>query len=190
VDALRTIADHVLDVAQNSVNAGAKLINLQFLETNKDVLLKIEDDGKGMSKDIFLNVFDPFFTTQNKSKKFGLGLPFLKQNAELTGGYVNLESKEGVGTILRAKFIKNIDCPPIGDLAGTFASLVTSSVKVNWHILRCFKNDCYSFSTDGLEGVDLTSPQTIKSVFEYFESVESKIIQKSGGVDNAYNSRD
>ncbi len=187
MDALRTLADHVLDVAQNSVNAGAKFIDLQFLETENDIFLEIKDDGKGMNQDIFLNVFDPFFTTQNKSKKIGLGLPFLKQNAELTGGYVELKSKEGIGTILKAKFIKNIDCPPLGDLAGTFASLVTSSRKVNWHVLRCLKENCYSFSTDMLEGVDLTSPKVIKGVFEYFENMESKI-RKSGGGKGAHNS--
>ncbi len=183
--ALRTIADHLLDIAQNSVNAGAKHVDLQFMETKRDVHISLKDDGCGMSREIFSRVFDPFFTTKNKTKKFGLGLPFLKQNAELTGGYVNLESKEGVGTVLKVEFVKNIDCPPLGDLAGTFASLVTSSPEVEWKILRCFERKCYVFSSDDLKGIDLTSPRIIKSIFDFFEHMESKI-QKNGGVNDAH----
>ncbi len=182
---MRSIADHILDIAQNSVFANAKHVQILFFEDDHQIFFSIKDDGKGMEKETFTKIFDPFFTTRNKKKKFGLGLPFLKQNAELTGGYVKIKTKEGSGTDVEAKFLKNIDCPPLGDLAGAFATLVTSCAKVEWYVKRCLKKACYDFSTEVLEGVDLTLPPVIKGVFEYFTESERKISEKSGGVENA-----
>ncbi len=186
---MRSIADHVLDIAQNSVAANAKHVWIRFFENRDEIFFTIKDDGEGMDKAIFANVFDPFFTTKHKKKKFGLGLPFLKQNAELTGGYVKLSSEKGKGTTVEVKFVKNIDCPPIGDLGGTFATLVTSSMNVEWYVKRCLEEKCYEFSTEVLEGVDLTLSPVIKGVFEYFTESEKEIQEKSGGVDGAHHTR-
>ncbi len=169
---MKTIADHVLDIAQNSVNANAKCVELFFLENDDDFFIKIKDNGCGIDKDKLSKVFDPFFTTHEKIRRVGLGLPFLKQNAELTGGYVHVSSQPQEGTILEAKLFKMVDCPPVGDLKGTFATLVTSSPNVSWKICRCLKNKCYDFSSEVIKGADLTSPSVIKAIFEYFKSME------------------
>ncbi len=169
---MRTIADHVLDVAQNSVNAHARRVELIFLENDDEVFIKIKDDGCGMDEKKLSRVFDPFFTTHEEVRRVGLGLPFLKQNAELTGGYVHVNSQPKKGTTLEVKLLKMIDCPPIGDLSGTFATLVTSSSDVSWKVRRCLKEKCYHFSSEVVKGVDLTSPSVIKAIFEYFKNME------------------
>ena len=170
---LRTIADHVLDIAQNSVNAQATYVKINFVEDHEKIVIKIKDNGCGINKEELSKIFDPFFTTHEEIRRVGLGLPFLKQNAELTGGYVHVSSTPKIGTVLEATLFKTIDCQPIGDLAGTFAALVTSSEKVTWEIERCLRENCYVFSSEDLEGIDLSSPRGIKMVFEYFKNMES-----------------
>lgn len=73
---------NVLDVAQNSVAAGAKLvqITLEADEARDTLLLAIEDDGHGMTSAAAQRAADPFYTTRT-TRKVGLGLPFLKMAA-------------------------------------------------------------------------------------------------------------
>lgn len=169
---MRTIADHVLDIAQNSVNAKATYVKIAFVEDREKIVIKMEDNGCGMNKEELSKIFDPFFTTHEEIRRVGLGLPFLKQNAELTGGYVHVSSTPEIGTVLEATLFKTIDCQPTGDLAGTFATLATSSTKVIWEIQRCLKGKCYDFSSEVLDGVDLSSPKAIVAIFEYFKNME------------------
>src|SRR5450759_2855333 len=99
---MRTIADHVLDIASNSVTAGATQIWLDIDHDPADHLFvfTVRDNGCGMDADRRTRVFDPFFTTRPHSiRRFGLGLPFLQQNTELTGGGVDLWSAPGEGTL-------------------------------------------------------------------------------------------
>ena len=78
---------NVLDVAQNSVAAGAKLvqITLEADQARGILSLVIEDDGRGMTPEAAQRAADPFYTTRT-TRKVGLGLPFLKMAAEMTGG--------------------------------------------------------------------------------------------------------
>lgn len=83
---MKTISDHILDISQNSVKASANLIEIIVREVwNDDLyLLEIRDDGCGMTPETAARAQEPFFTSRN-TRKVGLGLPLLKQNAEQTG---------------------------------------------------------------------------------------------------------
>lgn len=100
------ISLNVLDVAQNSVRAGASLISISVrADTNQDTLtIVIEDNGCGMTKEQAARVIDPFFTTRT-TRKVGLGVPFFKLAAESTGGSFSIRSEPGVGTVVTAVFI-------------------------------------------------------------------------------------
>jgi len=168
---LRAITDHLIDIAENSVNAGSKSVKINFHEDETKFEFEILDDGCGMNDEQIARVFDPFFTT--KYKKTGLGLPLLKEYAELTGGYVKIVSQKGKGTSVNVLFKKTIDCQPLGDIAQAFATLVTSSNQVLWEIKRCKNDDCYSFSSEDVRGLDLSNPRNIKMIFEYFKRLEA-----------------
>ena len=144
---LLTLADHVHDIAENAVKAGAKNVKLIINETEDFFLFSVEDDGPGIKN--IEDVFDPFYTTRSKKiRKVGLGLPFLKQATEATGGFVKIESEIGKGTKVTAKFFKkHIDCQPVGDLASVFFSLLMNQ-NVNFKIIRCRNDDCYSIESD------------------------------------------
>lgn len=123
---------HILDIAENSLNAGAKNIRIRFVEKNEMLILEIEDDGKGMDEDQLLKAGDPFFTTK-EGKKFGLGLSFLSQAAEETGGNMKIERRAEKGIRITAYFNKNnIDMKPPGDIKKTLRVLRASHPEVNF----------------------------------------------------------
>src|SRR5574341_535774 len=90
---------HVLDVAENSIRAGARSIEIDLVEDRKKDLLtlRITDDGEGMDEATGRRATDPFFSTK-EGKKAGLGLALLSQAAEEAGGRVVVESEKGRGT--------------------------------------------------------------------------------------------
>ncbi len=177
---LRSIADHILDIAQNSLKAGARNIRVRIEEVEDEYFkFVVEDDGTGMDEETLKSVFDPFFTTRDhRIRKVGLGLPFLKQITELTGGYTDVVSKPGKGTKVEALFnLKNVDCPPIGDLADVVSTLIFSSDDVNWIVER-FKNGVklYELNSDKLRieyGKLLNTPSFMKLFRETLKELES-----------------
>lgn len=121
-----SIADVIADTAQNSIEAGAKKIEVSLVEDGVNVSVVIRDNGKGMDEATVQRAFDPFYTEAGKhdKRKVGLGLPILKQICESCDGDVKLESARGVGTTLSYRFAaKHIDLPPMGDLAEMVVTL-------------------------------------------------------------------
>lgn len=121
-----TIADIVADIAANSIEAGAKLIKVDISEDDNFIVLKVEDNGKGMDKQTLSRAFNPFFTEEGKhdKRKVGLGLPFVKQTCDACGGKISLESEKGRGTTLICSFpSSSIDLPPKGNMADAALSL-------------------------------------------------------------------
>ncbi|MBT1247983.1 MULTISPECIES: ATP-binding protein [unclassified Thermosipho (in: thermotogales)] len=172
---LLTIADHVLDIAENSVKAGSKNIVLEIFETDREFTFEVRDDGPGI-KDLD-RVFDPFYTSRDKKiRRFGLGLPFLKQAVEMTGGTLDIQTKMGVGTKVRATFIKtHIDCQPVGDLISVFLSLLMNK-NVNFQIKRCRNEECYEISSEVVKKYlgELDSPSKINILKEMIKELEYK----------------
>ena len=90
------LAMHMMDIAQNSIRAGARTIGIDIEERSGDctLTLRVTDDGKGMSRETVEKLVDPFFTTRD-TRRVGLGIPFLKMTCEQAGGGLQIISKEG-----------------------------------------------------------------------------------------------
>ena len=130
---MEDISLHILDIAENSIRASAKNINIMIIENNKDDLLTItiEDDGEGMDDKTKMSALNPFFTTK-KGKKVGLGLAFLSQSAEEANGSMKIESEQGKGTIITATFkLGHIDRKPFGNLNETIKCLKVTHPEIN-----------------------------------------------------------
>ncbi len=125
---MRDLSLHLLDLAQNSITAGASLVTVRLSLTEDGRLtMQLIDDGKGMSPELLARVTSPFATTRT-TRKVGLGIPMMKENAEKAGGTFSLESEEGKGTTLTCSMdTHNIDCLPLGDLSGTLLSLMLTN---------------------------------------------------------------
>ena len=176
---LRTISDHILDIVQNSFEADAKNVELVLEErTGEYFRFVVKDDGIGMGEEELEKIFDPFFTSSEKHlRKVGLGLPFLKQSAEMSGGYVRVESKEGKGTKVDAMFrLDSIDCPPLGDLPFTIVSLLMNT-DVNLTVKRIKDGEVvYELSTEGLKekyGDMIENPSFMKILLDSLKEMES-----------------
>jgi hypothetical protein len=118
-----TLSDLVTDITQNAAESGAALVELEIAETAGEFRFTVRDNGKGMDRDELRRAKDPFTTDgiKHPHRKVGLGIPFLMQTAEQSGGGWDLRSEKNVGTTVTAWFdLGNVDTPPVGDLPGMF----------------------------------------------------------------------
>lgn len=121
---MRELSLHILDLAQNSVEAGAHNLQIDIDENeNGYFTFSISDDGRGMTEEMVKKVRDPFVTTR-LTRKVGMGIPFMDMVTSQCGGYFDIKSQPGEGTVVKAAFkADNIDRPPLGDIAGSIAAL-------------------------------------------------------------------
>ena len=75
---LTEISLNVIDIARNSIRAGASLIQItvRIDDQKKTLRLTIADNGSGMNPQQLSKVEDPFFTSRT-TRWVGLGVPFL-----------------------------------------------------------------------------------------------------------------
>jgi len=119
------VCDFLLDLIQNSVEAGARTIEASVVEDEGWIEAEVVDDGKGMTALEMQRAQDPFHSdgTKHAKRKVGLGIPFLVQAVEQAGGTWSMESKKGSGTGISFRLpADGIDTPPMGDLPGLFLS--------------------------------------------------------------------
>lgn len=175
------IAMNILDVAENSVRAGASLIRITVdISRELDRLnIVIEDNGCGMTAEQVAHVTDPFFTTRT-TRKVGLGVPFFKMAAESTGGSFSIESVPGQGTVVTAVFgLSHIDRMPLGDINGTIHTLITFNTHIDF--LYTYRYDSRSFTLDTrefkaiLEGVPLDTPEVSQYIHEFLDENKQEV---------------
>ncbi len=146
---LRTLSDHIADICQNSIKAGASFVSLDIAETQEMFVFEVLDNAGGLNKETLEKFFDPFYTSRDKKiRRVGLGIPFLKNAAEQTGGKVEIKNEEGKGLCVCATFNKsNIDCQPVGDIAETIFTLITADKSIHWKISRAYNQESYDIDT-------------------------------------------
>lgn len=161
---MKDLSLHVLDIAQNSVSAGARKVIISVDEDmiKNDLTITIQDDGKGIPVDVLSRVTDPYFTSRT-TRKVGMGIPLFKQNAEMAGGSFSIFSEPGRGTVVRASFMyDHIDRPPIGDMPGVIVILCGSNTEMEWQYLHKKNNREYLFNTkevkEVLDGLSIGDP--------------------------------
>lgn len=185
---MRELALHILDIAENSVAAGARRVLIAVEEDwRKDRLrIVVEDDGRGMDEELLSRVTDPFVTSRF-TRKVGLGIPLLKAAAEACNGYLRLTSTVGKGTRLEAEFQRShIDRMPLGDLAGTILTLVVGHPTVNWVFRYRVGEAEFTFDDapikQELDGVPLTEPSILAFIREMLR-VGIAQVQQDGGAE-------
>jgi anti-sigma regulatory factor (Ser/Thr protein kinase) len=174
------IADYILDIVENAVDAGSTVITVDFLEDAEMIRICIGDNGPGMDEDTLKNIRSPFYTDGIKHAKrtVGLGLPFVEQAALASDGEFDIVSEKGTGTSVYFTFSKkHIDCPPVGDLAGTVVSLLLFDREYELRFNRSSEKGQYSFSKSELSDAlgTLESADSINLARRYVSENEKEI---------------
>ncbi len=127
---MKELSLNILDIAENSVKAGASLIKILLFEDESALKISIEDNGCGMTPEILNSVTNPFYTTRT-TRNVGLGIPLFKMSAEQTGGDFHISSKvddgksDDHGTLVTASYDKkHLDFTPLGDVVSTVTTLI------------------------------------------------------------------
>lgn len=166
---------NILDIAYNSIRAHASFIQIVIRDSESDnvIDIDIQDNGDGMEENQVIQAMDPFYTTR-KTRKVGLGISLLKENAELTGGYLQLDSKRNIGTLLQVRFVKNhIDTPMMGNLVETMVTLIQADEKIDYELKYITDYDCFEMNTKEMKeilgDVKITEPEIIVWLKDYIK---------------------
>lgn len=169
---MKELSLNILDIAKNSVKAGATLITITIVEKGPWRTLTIADDGCGMPPEMVAAVTDPFTTTRT-TRPVGMGIPLLKLAAEQTGGTLSIRSSQGEdhGTVLTATFdMTHLDCVPLGDYAGSIVTLIQGSPDIDFSFLYRSKSGEITLETkqmrEILGDVPLDTPEVLSWVYE------------------------
>lgn len=174
---MKELSLNILDVAENSVKAGASLTQILLTERGHVLTLEIVDDGCGMDEDAVRSVTDPFFTTRT-TRKVGMGIPLLKLACEQTGGGLTIESvteeadPERHGTHVTATFhTDHIDFTPLGDVGATILTLIQGHPDTDFLYRHDMDGNVVALDTrelrEVLEDVPLNSYDVMVWIGEY-----------------------
>jgi len=200
---MRELSLHILDILQNSIEAGATLVELTIEEdlVTDRLNITVDDDGRGMSEAQATRIFDPFYTTR-KTRHVGLGLPLFKAAAERCNGDLIVTSQLGKGTTIRAAFQhSHIDRAPLGDVISTLLSFILAN-KCDLHYIHRVKKRRqedmgtqthgdtetveFEFHTAAIKAemgdVPLTHPQVRRWLQEFIAEGEAKVTVTSASL--------
>ena len=170
---MRELSLHVLDIAQNSIQAAATCITVAVTaDTPADRLtIVIADNGCGMDQEQLKQAQDPFYTTRT-TRKIGMGIPLFQMAAQMAGGSFQISSAPAAGTTITAGFqLSHINRPPVGDMAATITALVQMNPDLD--IIYRVTEDDTSFELDTqtirqqLEDVPLNHPDVLDWMQRY-----------------------
>lgn len=193
---MRELSLNVLDIAQNSLSAGASLVEIGVAEdTGQDLLvLTVRDNGWGMTPAQQAAVRDPFYTTRT-TRRVGMGVPLFRMAAEMAGGGLDIASVPGEGTVVTARFVRShIDRMPVGDMCGTVTALIRMNPQVNFLYRRRFNSREMAVDTRELrqvlgEEVPLSDPDVMEWITAYIQEQEDSLTEKAGPQTDADRSR-
>ena len=91
------------ELTLKTINSSHKNIKGKHFDPKPDnyVMLSVADTGAGMDKATMKRIFEPFFTTKTVDQGTGLGLASAYGTIKAHNGYINVDSKKGVGTIFK-----------------------------------------------------------------------------------------
>lgn len=164
---MRELSLHILDIMENSVEADADFIKLTINEDvdHNKLIIKIEDNGRGMNDREQKDAVQPFWTTRT-TRDVGLGIPLFKEASRQCNGDLKLESSQGKGTVITAEFeYDHIDRAPLGNMATTLSGFLAANPGLDFRYRHIYHGKIFMFTTEAvkreLQDLPLNQPEII-----------------------------
>ncbi|MBT2696253.1 sensor histidine kinase [Bacillus sp. ISL-40] len=112
-DTLVTIIGNLVNNAFDAVRENdkeEKRVSLFLTDLGKELIIEIEDNGKGIDPSLSEQIFQDGFSTKNRQSNAGIGLSLVKKAIKGLGGYITFSSNEGAGTIFTVAIPKSRGC--------------------------------------------------------------------------------
>ena len=162
---MKELSLNILDIAMNSVKAGAQHLAIELAEADNELTITIRDDGCGMSEEVVRRLSDPFYTT---------------------GGRVHIASVPAPdprhGTVVTAVFrTDHIDFTPLGDIISTVTTLIHGYPDIDLTFIHQFPDHTVRLATGELKemlgDIPINSLEILNWIRDYLEEQYS---QKEG----------
>jgi anti-sigma regulatory factor (Ser/Thr protein kinase) len=170
---MRELSLHILDLARNSIEAGASELTIEVTELPAEDLLVVvvADNGRGMDEATRRRAADAFFTSRT-TRRQGLGLALFQAMCERCEGSMEIESAPGQGTTVRARVrLGHLDRPPLGDMGGVIQSVACEADRVRLRYRHEAAGGVFALDTAELqregEDVPVTSPAVLHWIGEH-----------------------
>lgn len=107
----------LVDLAVNALHAmpDGGVLEVATQSSGDRVVLSVQDNGVGMSKEVLEKIFVPFFTTKDVNEGTGLGLPVVHGIVTSHGGTIHVQSAPGLGSRFDIELPVNADNKTNGD---------------------------------------------------------------------------
>ena len=137
-----------------------------------------------MPVEVAAKAVDPFYTTRT-TRNVGLGLALLREAARAAGGGLAIQSAQGGGTAVSARFQhSHVDRAPVGDLEGTLMALIAGSPGIDVRFVHAVGSQKWSLSSQELAGRvaggSLQSPDGLAQQREAVRRGEASVTAGSG----------
>lgn len=170
---MRELSLHILDLARNSLEAGATELTIVLAEDPGEDMLRVmvQDNGRGMDKETLRRATDAFYTSRS-TRRQGLGLPLFQAMCERCAGSMEIQSAPGEGTTVRAQIrLSHLDRPPLGDMGGVMQALACEAERVRVVYRHETPEGVFEFDTVGLQRelgeVKVTDPTVLHWIGEH-----------------------
>ena len=170
---MEELSCHILDLARNSIEAGATKLEITINENPEENLLEfqVRDNGRGIVEKDISKILDPFYTTK-EAKKIGLGVPLLSEAVHVCGGSLKIKPLSTGGTEITAVFpYHHLDRAPLGDLPGTISVLLATVHSFDLIYNHRYNRKTFILDTNEIRSqlgeVPLTTPAVLNWLQEY-----------------------
>jgi hypothetical protein len=197
-----TLSDYIVDLTQNSVKAGSRVVIVDWLESESGhIKVYIADDGAGMDAETLARIrallpegrrnvpvckCSPPAETSREGKDVarrtgGQGIPYLAELVDRCGGVWDVVSEGGIGTSLFFEMdSKNQNAPPAGDLASAIACCMAMEGGFDLKFSRALGDESYSVTRSEAAGIlgDLYSAPALIALREFIRQSEIELTKK------------
>jgi PAS domain S-box-containing protein len=104
VGEIQQVFTNLITNAFQAMDGKGGILTLATRSFEDSVEVKVGDNGMGIPQNYLSKIFDPFFTTKKTGEGTGLGLNIVYRIVTKYGGTIDVESKEGFGTIFKLRF--------------------------------------------------------------------------------------